>query len=213
VGVALPTITDTGGLTWTLLASKVMSVFSNPDTRGDWFISSDVGSSPAARTVTVTSTGGASIGVMVASVLASEVSGTIVQSATGEDLVNGDPQITFGSAPGATNITLLGTSHVGGSTVTGPTGYTLLCNTVHSTARKIACSYDITSAAQSPQYTSLNTRVIMLGIELAPPSGGGGGSVEKVWSGSAWVTKPVKVWSGSAWVVKPLKVWNGSSWV
>jgi len=35
----------------------------------------------------------------------------------------------------------------------------------------------------------------------------------KVWSGSAWVTKPVKVWSGSAWVAKPLKFWNGSAWI
>ncbi len=173
VGVATPTISDTGGLTWTLLASYVMSTFSNPDTRGDWYISSDTGGgTPAARTVTVTSTGAASIGVMVASVLTSDVSGSIVQFATGEDLSAGDPQITFGSAPGATNIVLLGTSHVGGSTVTGPTGYTSLCNSVHSASRKIACAYDITSASQSPQYTSLNARVIMLGIELAPPSAG-----------------------------------------
>jgi hypothetical protein len=35
----------------------------------------------------------------------------------------------------------------------------------------------------------------------------------KVWTGSAWVIKPVKVWSGSAWVTKPAKVWNGSAWV
>jgi hypothetical protein len=34
-----------------------------------------------------------------------------------------------------------------------------------------------------------------------------------VWSGSAWVEKPVKVWSGSAWVQKPVKTWNGSAWV
>lgn len=39
-----------------------------------------------------------------------------------------------------------------------------------------------------------------------------GGKI-KVWSGSAWVEKPVKVWSGSAWVEKPVKVWNGSAWV
>jgi len=39
------------------------------------------------------------------------------------------------------------------------------------------------------------------------------GGKMKVWSGSAWVEKPVKVWTGSAWVEKPLKVWNGSAWV
>jgi hypothetical protein len=35
----------------------------------------------------------------------------------------------------------------------------------------------------------------------------------KVWSGSAWVAKPVKYWTGSAWVEKPIKFWNGSAWV
>ena len=42
-----------------------------------------------------------------------------------------------------------------------------------------------------------------------PPAGG---SI-KVWTGSAWVEKPVKVWNGSAWVEKPVKAWNGSAWV
>ena len=43
-----------------------------------------------------------------------------------------------------------------------------------------------------------------------PPAGSG---LIKVWSGSAWVEKPVKVWTGSAWVTKPLKRWNGTAWV
>jgi len=34
----------------------------------------------------------------------------------------------------------------------------------------------------------------------------------KVWTGSAWVAKPVNVWTGSAWVEKPIKFWNGSAW-
>lgn len=47
---------------------------------------------------------------------------------------------------------------------------------------------------------------------LAPQTPSGGGKM-KVWTGSAWVAKPVKVWNGSAWVEKPLKYWNGSAWV
>ena len=49
----------------------------------------------------------------------------------------------------------------------------------------------------------------------APPSAGPPptGGLMKVWTGSAWVEKPVKVWTGSAWVTKPVKFWNGSSWV
>jgi hypothetical protein len=44
-------------------------------------------------------------------------------------------------------------------------------------------------------------------VSAAPSAG------VNVWSGSAWVDKPVKVWSGSAWVTKPVKTWNGSAWV
>jgi hypothetical protein len=43
-----------------------------------------------------------------------------------------------------------------------------------------------------------------------PPAGGG---LVKVWSGSAWIEKPVKVWTGAAWATKPLKSWDGSAWV
>lgn len=35
----------------------------------------------------------------------------------------------------------------------------------------------------------------------------------KVWTGSAWVKKPVKVWNGTSWVIKPMKRWTGSAWV
>ena len=35
----------------------------------------------------------------------------------------------------------------------------------------------------------------------------------KVWTGAAWVPKPVKVWNGATWVTKPVKYWNGATWV
>lgn len=35
----------------------------------------------------------------------------------------------------------------------------------------------------------------------------------KVWTGAAWVPKPVKVWTGAAWVTKPVKFYNGTIWV
>ena len=209
-GVVLPTISDTSGLTWTQLLDFVNSSFSVADVRGTWFISSSVGASPAAMTVTVTTVGGNSIGVTIASVLNADVSGSTVQVKTAEDLVNGDPILTFSAAPGATNITLLGTAGVGGNSFTVPAGYTALSNAAHSTARRHATSYDITSAAISPQYVSTNTRVVMLGIELAP-AGAPAGRL-KAWGGSAWALKPAKVWSGSSWITKPVKVWNGSAW-
>jgi hypothetical protein len=44
----------------------------------------------------------------------------------------------------------------------------------------------------------------------APP--GNTGQI-KVWTGAAWVAKPVKVWNGSTWEIKPVKYWNGSDWI
>ena len=34
----------------------------------------------------------------------------------------------------------------------------------------------------------------------------------KVWTGAAWVAKPMKVWTGAAWETKPVKYWDGSAW-
>lgn len=34
----------------------------------------------------------------------------------------------------------------------------------------------------------------------------------KIWTGSAWETKPIKVWTGSSWAQKPVKVWTGTLW-
>jgi hypothetical protein len=47
-------------------------------------------------------------------------------------------------------------------------------------------------------------------FEAAAPSSEG---LISVWTGAAWVEKPVKVWNGSSWINKPLKRWNGSSWI
>ena len=35
----------------------------------------------------------------------------------------------------------------------------------------------------------------------------------RVWTGSAWVDRPVKTWTGLSWVIKPIKSWNGTTWV
>lgn len=35
----------------------------------------------------------------------------------------------------------------------------------------------------------------------------------KVWTGAAWVAKPMKVWDGASWTTKPVKYWDGSQWV
>lgn len=51
-------------------------------------------------------------------------------------------------------------------------------------------------------------------VDFLAPAAPPGGTTLKVWTGSAWVAKPLKRWNGSAWVaVTALKRWNGSAWV
>lgn len=64
---------------------------------------------------------------------------------------------------------------------------------------------------------SLNTVILRDGgvgtFDVSLSAGGGTTGQIKVWTGAAWVAKPVKVWNGGSWVVKPVKYWNGSSWI
>jgi hypothetical protein len=171
---ALPTITDSAGNNWTLLAEFQTTTFVNPAIRSAWYISDDVGGSPAARTVTVAATGAGQMAVIIADVLSVDTNGTLAQTAVaGEDLANGDPACTFGSTPGATNIALLGASFGGGNTATKPASFASIASALSSTARWNAASYDITNASIGPnQYTSNNIRAIIVGIELSPAGAG-----------------------------------------
>jgi hypothetical protein len=68
-----------------------------------------------------------------------------------------------------------------------------------------------TGTRTSTATTTLQVYAAQL-VALKPAAVVGGGTI-KVWTGSAWVLKPVKVWTGSAWVAKPVKFWNGTAWV
>jgi hypothetical protein len=209
-----PTITDSAGLTWTEMGNVKASVFVNPDLWTVGWISSTIGASPPAMTVTVAQTGAAGVTACVLSVLAADTDGTVVQVAYGEDLAAGDPSYTFAATPGASNLVIGCNWHGGGNSIAKPAAYTDLFNLTPTnlTVRRVEVHYDNTSAAKGPnQSISTNVRSIVMAVELgfaAAPSGRA-----KVWSGSAWVQKPAKVWSGSAWVAKPVKIWNGSAWV
>ena len=50
---------------------------------------------------------------------------------------------------------------------------------------------------------------MLLLLRSSPPAAGNTGLV-KVWTGSAWVEKPLKVWSGTVWEVKPAKFYNAT---
>lgn len=170
---ALPTAVYGAGGAWTYLCDAQTTTVANPNIRSAWYVSpTTTGATPAARTLQVDATGAAAISVGIETVLAVDTNGTIVQSASGEDLANGDPPFAFGSAPGATNVTMVGASFGGSNATTPPTGYTNLFSVTSSTARRSSVAYDITSAAQSGSYTSTNIRSLCLAIELAPAGAG-----------------------------------------
>ena len=56
----------------------------------------------------------------------------------------------------------------------------------------------------------------LLSADYFAAAAGGGTATIRHWSGSAWVSKPLKRWNGTAWENVPagrLKRWNGSAWV
>jgi hypothetical protein len=209
-----PTISSTA-LTWTRIGGNKSSTFSNPDLYIVGWISNVVPASPAAMTVTITNASANAVAACVIQVAGADTDGTVIQSTTGEDLANGDPSYTFAATPGAARLVLGCCWMSGGNAITKPASYVnLFDNTpTNITARRAEVHYAITSPPIGPNTsTSTNIRSIALAIELGVTSGPAGAK-NKVWSGSAWVEKPMARWSGSAWVQEAPKVWSGTAWV
>jgi hypothetical protein len=99
----------------------------------------------------------------------------------------------------------------GGSGSGGVTTYTVnaLPGTYTITGTTVTTARGLMASGGS--YTLTGRPVTLTGSVGVPPQPVGGNM--GVWTGSAWVDKPIRVWNGLAWVVKPVKVWNGSSWV
>jgi hypothetical protein len=210
-----PSISDSAAMTWIEIGNVKTSTFSNPDLWTVGWVSPLIPSSPAAMTVTVAQASASGLAACVVQLAGADTDGTVIQSVTGEDLLNGDPSFTFGATPGAARLVVGCNWHGGGNAITKPTTYVnLFDNTpTNLTARRAEVFYATASAPIGPnQSTSTNIRSTVMAVELGVASGGGGGRA-KVWSGSAWVAKPVNVWSGSAWAAKTVKIWNGSAWV
>lgn len=83
--------------------------------------------------------------------------------------------------------------------------------------------YSTTVSGTLPQGTQVFNGVSMAPTVAAPVEsvtqvlggfgpGPGTTGFPKVYSGAAFVQKPLKVWSGAAWAQKPVKVWTGSVW-
>jgi hypothetical protein len=205
-GAVVPVVTDSLGLTWTTLTGSNIDAGNATGI----FCYCDIDASPAAMTVTATSTGATQTAVMVFDVtghstdLSNFVFGTNVA---------GDPSVNLAaiSSGGYGIASFIGNA---GAAPTGtPVGYSAVYNGLPATNLRMALFADATSPGTAQAWISGSTDSIAYGLEIKEFVAAGGGSALKVWDGSAWVEKPSKVWDGSAWVAKPLKVWNGSAWV
>lgn len=71
--------------------------------------------------------------------------------------------------------------------------------------------YKNVSAAGAQTFNPLGGAADAVAIVFAmAPSATAG--FPKVYTGAAFVQKPLKVWNGSAWVQKPIKIWTGTAW-
>jgi hypothetical protein len=147
-------------------------------------------------------------------------------STTATNNANNDP-----NPPAITPVTSGAWVVIGGLTAlanntgthTAPAGYTLagtasISGTGGGSARGVICSgaykanvtpgvsEDPGSFVASAGGTSSTWAAVTMALRPAR------GFIKR-WSGSAWVSEPVKYWNGSAWTTKPLKRWNGSTWV
>lgn len=107
-----------------------------------------------------------------------------------------------------------------GDPVTADIAYSVDGTTWVTAATAVALSGNLNSSAW-PDSTTLRLRA-----RLRDSSGNLSGytvdsriftvrhtSYVKVWTGAAWVLKPLRRWNGSAWVNTRLKRWTGSAWV
>ncbi|MDX1222703.1 hypothetical protein GOL85_13320 [Sinorhizobium medicae] len=161
----IPTISDTLGNTWAQVDTSGTD-FSNI-TAKLWY--QVVEGSPAARTVTASSTGATQVGLAIVSI-----------SGAGTDFSNfqigtngaGDPSVTM-SAYAASSIALgFYAGNAGGSNPTIPTGYTSLSNSQIATNIRFAVVHDTTSPSTSMAWVGPSTDSICFGVEIKEAAAG-----------------------------------------
>lgn len=156
---AVPTISDSLGGTWTAVEGS--GIDAGAICGAVYY--QDIGSSPAARTVTVTATGTPTqVGCEVF-----EISGTGEISSNFHSNVNaaGDPSVTMSAYAATSILVALGVGNAG-STWTQPTGCTEIYDLAPATNVRLNVSYDMTSPATSLTWTSTSTDSIGYGLEI-----------------------------------------------
>lgn len=161
----IPTISDTLGNTWTQVGSPGTD-FGNI-TAKLWY--QVVESSPAARTVTASSTGSTQVGLAIVAISGA---GTDFSNFQANTNAAGDPSVTMSSYAGTSAALGFYAGNAGGSNVTIPTGYTSLTNSQIATNIRFAVVYDTTSPSTTQTWTGVSTDSICFGVEIKEPAAG-----------------------------------------
>ncbi|RVH87748.1 hypothetical protein CN204_04245 [Sinorhizobium meliloti] len=179
----IPTISDTLGNTWTQVGSSGTD-FGNI-TAKLWY--QIVESSPAARTVTASSTGSTQVGLAIVAISGA---GTDFSNFQANTNAAGDPSVTMSAYAASSAALGFYAGNAGGSNVTIPTGYTSLTNSQIATNIRFAVVYDTSSPSTTQTWTGVSTDSICFGVEIKDATSGV--------SGSAAITEAGDTVSGSA---------------
>jgi hypothetical protein len=209
-----PTITDSKGNTYgPPIRTVAPGAGSIPNYIGAWFVSGATGGSSH----TFTATGGANtfpsiwvVEVIDAATVAHVGAGSTASPYNSGNLVTtGDTRLVgFVGAENTTTVThtinSAGFAKIPGIELTnGAAAWTGVVGQREAAAGTYSFEAAVTSSQDGGSIL----------VALSKSAGGGDEGYISVWTGSAWVRKPVKVWTGSAWVIKPMKRWTGSAWV
>ncbi|MDW9768619.1 hypothetical protein [Sinorhizobium meliloti] len=200
----IPSISDSQGGTWEPIGTGIDQGFVTAR-----LFARQIGASPSAMTVTVSSTGATQTGVMIQGLSGAGNSFTNFQSVSS---LGTSRSVTI--APASTGSMVLGFQVINsGSAQPAPTGLTETRDTTIATNVRCQLAYDdYLTAPTSITWTSNNADAIAFALEVKEPAASSTGSVTKVWTGGAWKTCVVKVYIGGTWVTKTLKSRKGGVW-
>ena len=162
--------------TWTEIVNRHSSNVTTQDMWSVAWISNDVGASPPTGVDITVAVPGSPANTQISlhgmGVHANTTDGTIRQTQTSEDLANGDPSLTFGTAFLSNSLVIADAMLLGSNNpVTASTGWrTQRAATIQSGFRWITAYAKKAEGSTTVAVTSTNTRSIMIGFELNPPS-------------------------------------------
>lgn len=155
----VPSVSDSLGGTWTLVPG------SNIDA-GNVVCAlyyQDIGGSPAAMTVTVTSSGSTQVAVGVTDITGHS---TDLSNFVTNTNAAGDPSVTMGALTSGSAVIGWHAQNAGAAPTSTPAGYTSIYNSSPATNLRHSCFYDDSSPGTTLSWTSSGTDSIALGLEI-----------------------------------------------